>query len=228
MSNFLAYPKVTITKITAETPESITMELAADQKLIYQAGQFITLVFIKENGTEDRRSYSFSSAPLLNESNKITIKKVPNGAYSRELLKMKVGVSLHYSGINGLFTLPQNIDSYLHYFFIAAGSGITPIFSLIKTILFSSSNTKINLIYSNKNEDSAIFLQEIKALAKQYGSRFQVQFLFSNANEIRYARLSNSLLIDYLEKHQLHDWSKCYFCKQRYMDRTHIRYPHRR
>ena len=211
MSKNLSYPKFRIKEIIKETPDSITMELDSDQELIYQAGQFITLVFLKENGTEERRSYSFSSAPVLNEPNRITIKKVANGEYSRELLKAEVGDTLHYSGINGLFTLPQPIETYQHYFFIAAGSGITPIFSLIKTLLFSSSDIKINLIYSNKSEEAAMFYQEIKALAKENTNRLHVQFLFSNASEIRNARLSNSLLVDYLPKHRLHDWRKCYF-----------------
>lgn len=211
MSNFIVYPKVIIKKIIKETEESITVQLASDQKIIYQSGQFITLVFVKENGTEERRSYSFSSAPILNEAPAITIKRVTNGAYSRALLKANVGDSLYYSGINGLFTIPQNIQDFRHFIFIAAGSGMAPIFSLIKTLLFSYSDKKIRLIYSNKNDDTTIFYQEIILLEQQFPERFHVHFLFSNAKEISKGRLSNSLLVDLLTSYSSHDWKQYYF-----------------
>ena len=82
-----AYKKLVVTKIIEETRDCKTIHLRAvdDQPLHYEAGQFLTFIFPKEQG-EERRSFSISAAPILNEPLSITVKKIPNGEFSRKLV----------------------------------------------------------------------------------------------------------------------------------------------
>lgn len=164
----------------------------------YEAGQFITLLFHTEFG-EKRRSYSFSSAPLLKEPLSITVKKIDNGEFSRYILThTKPGDVLKTSGISGLFVLPENNTHITEYCFIAAGSGITPCFSLIKTVL-GTSHHNVTLIYSNKTEEETLFYDDLKKLLEIYPDRLHIKFLFSNASGIYNSRLSQWLLEQLLD-----------------------------
>ena len=126
-----------IAYIITETKDAKTFVLQPTDNtaMDYKAGQFVTLVFDTKFG-EKRRSYSISSSPDINEPFSITIKKVENGEFSRLLIThAKEGGLLNSSGINGFFHLPDNMDGIDQFFFLAAGSGITPCYSIIKTLL---------------------------------------------------------------------------------------------
>src|SRR5690606_25445585 len=124
---------------------------------LYTAEQFITFIFHSISGAH-RRSFSISSAPCCDTELTFTVKKHIHGNYSRYLIdKAIVCETLYCAGISGLFTLPDNIAAYHQMFFIAAGSGIAPIFSLIKSVLQLQQHIKINLLYSTKNINETIF-----------------------------------------------------------------------
>jgi len=190
-----------IANVISETREAKTFVLKADNnELQYKAGQFLTLVFQTPYG-QKRRSYSFSSSPDLHEQPCITVKKVDNGEFSRQLLtNIKAGDVLYTSGVGGFFTLPDNIDHIHAFCFLAAGSGITPCYSLIKTLL-ATTHKKVVLIFSNKNEEDAIFLSSIQQLEKEYGTRFSVEYLFSNRYDVQHSRLGIFLLQQLLKKY---------------------------
>ena len=124
----------TITSIREETPGVKTFTLASEDgsPIPYAAGQFITFVF-NHHSKEERRSFSISSSPVMNERLAFTVKRIDNGAYSRMLTDWAaVGDKLYTTGAAGLFTLPADATDYKQFFFFAAGIGITPIFSLIQ------------------------------------------------------------------------------------------------
>ncbi|RYY71031.1 MAG: iron-sulfur cluster-binding domain-containing protein [Chitinophagaceae bacterium] len=184
--------RVQIEQIIAETADAKTFILLPldGWEPVYKPGQFITLVFYTHSG-EKRRSFSISSVP--GEPLSITVKKVDNGEFSRLLIyKAAKGDILFTAGISGYFVLPET-KSYETFFFLAAGSGITPCFSLIKMLLFGS-NKKVILIYSNQSEAAAIFYSALQMLQQTYPERFQVRFLFSNRNNVLESRLSHWLL----------------------------------
>ncbi|MBN9297255.1 MAG: ferredoxin--NADP reductase [Filimonas sp.] len=190
--------KVVVANIIAETKDTSTFELQPldGWQPDYEAGQFITLVF--NNGLhEDRRSYSFSSAPLLGEPMRITVKRVENGEYSRYMLDhIQKGDILLTSGISGRFTLPAETQ-VKQLFFIAAGSGITPVFSLLKTAL-QTTLLPVTLIYSNRTIGDTIFFNRLVALKEAYGDRLHIEFLYSTHADIKQKRLSNWLLLQLL------------------------------
>src|SRR5437762_12437815 len=129
--------KVKIKKIISETDEAKTFVLQPldDWNPEYKAGQFLTVIFNTPFG-EKRRSYSISSSPGIDNELFITVKRMDNGEFSRQLIEnAKEGDVLVTSGISGFFCLPEDISSVEQFFFFAAGSGITPCIALIKTLL---------------------------------------------------------------------------------------------
>lgn len=184
-----------IAHIIPETKDAKTFVLqpTGEGQLNYKPGQFVTLVFDTRFG-EKRRSYSISSSPALNEPLSITVKKVENGEFSRLLIAYaKPGDILHSAGINGLFQLPDDAIRVEQFFFLAAGSGITPCFSIIKTLL-ATTNKQVVLIYSNRRESDTIFYKQLQSLLQQYPKQLKVHFLFSVYNDVYRSRLSNWLL----------------------------------
>jgi ferredoxin-NADP reductase len=193
--------KIVSVKTETEDCKTFVLQPPDGADIPYVAGQFLTLVFPKGEG-EDRRSYSISSAPLLNEPLSITIKKIPNGEYSRKLVyHAKAGDELLTIGASGFFTLPADLSTYGQLFFIAAGSGITPIFSLIKTVLGQYAGIRVVLIYSNRSKENTIFRKELEALAIQYKERFIIEWLFSTSLHLEKARLSKWLLEKLLQRY---------------------------
>src|SRR5690606_27325482 len=134
--------------------------------------------FFKAGGEEVRRSYSISSAPSLNEPLRITVKRIANGEYSRWLIdKAKEGDMLLVAGISGFFTLPPFMIPGKPIVFFAAGSGITPVYALIKTILHHHADVPVFLIYSNTAPETTIFYKELKLLENEFNERFRIHFL---------------------------------------------------
>jgi ferredoxin-NADP reductase len=167
-----------------------------NETIPYKAGQYLTLLHHGPHG-EIRRSYSITSSPVLEEPLAIGVKRIENGFYSRQLVDhAQVGDKLLTSGAGGLFTLPDDILNYKQIFFLAAGSGITPIFSLVKTALHAHPHLSVVLFYSNRSPHQTIFLQPLRELAATFPGRLHIEFIFSNTPDLGKARLHK----DYLNK----------------------------
>ena len=196
--------KVKVIDIIVETPLTKTFVLQPlnDWHPSYKAGQFITLLFYN-TGTEKRRSFSLTSDPAKEKFLRITVKRVVNGEYSRYMLDhVLTGDEFYTTGITGFFTLPEaRNENIKQLFFLAAGSGIAPVYALIKTALEEWKNVSIVLIYSNRNKNDVIFLQALKDLQKQHAERFKIEWLYSNSSNVYKGRLSNYLLNILLEKY---------------------------
>lgn len=162
----------------------------------YRAGQFLTFIF-NHHGEEIRRSYSLSSSPDDTRL-AITVKRISNGEISRFLLsKVKVGDILKAVNPAGVFTV-GNYEAAIDIIYFAAGSGITPVLSHLKYILNRKGNSKLHLLYSNKDKQSILFHNELNELALKYPDRLNITYLLSSdAN-----RLSN-YKVEQLVKQQL-------------------------
>lgn len=181
-------------------PEAISYFLQSvdSQPIFYQAGQFLTLV-LTHNGHEVRRSYSLSSAP--GEPLQLTIKRVVNGEISRYLLDtLRVGDVLTSLRPAGRFTADEQSENDI--VLIGAGSGITPLFSILKQVLHKQPARRVTLLYSNSNERTILFRNELNALQRQFADRFRLFHLLSNpadeesslAGVVRVGRLNNVML----------------------------------
>ncbi len=185
----------------AKDAKSFVLEPVNGQPIKYTPGQFLTFVFTKSNGSEERRNYSVSSIPT-DDVLMITVKRIPNGEYSRWLIdRAKEGDEMVTIGASGFFTLPENVDVHNQIIFFAAGSGITPVYSLIKTILNKYPSIRVVLIYSNRSPAYAIFSEQLKELKKDFPARFEIEFLFSSAKSVLHKRLGIYLLERFLRQY---------------------------
>ena len=133
------------------------------------------------NNEKIRRDYSISSTPSSGNLT-VTIKKVKNGIFSNYANdSLQKGSLINVSLPRGRFVYDRISDSPKIIFAFAAGSGITPIISIIKTALENSPKTSCRLIYGNKSPKTTIFLNDLKHLKQVYKNRFDLQFVYSQA-----------------------------------------------
>ena len=184
-----------VVRIQPETADATSyfLEPVDGKAVLYQAGQFLTLI-LEHNGHEVRRSYSLSSIP--GEPLRLTIKRVQNGEISRYLHEnLHVGNILTSLQPAGRFTLDENQTGGI--VLLGAGSGITPLFALLKQILLTNPTRRVTLLYSNANERTMIFREELNELHRQFTDRFRLLHLLSTPTDewqgLR-GRLNNMML----------------------------------
>lgn len=147
-------------------------------KIKYEAGQYLTLL-LRINDRKYARPYSFSSTPLVDSLLSITVKRVSNGIVSNYIHNsFKVGDVIEVMEPMGDFILNKKESIYSIYFW-GVGSGITPLFSIIKEVLNSRPNTVVYLVYGNKNEDSTIFKTQLKKLQEEHPLVFNMSIFYS-------------------------------------------------
>jgi ring-1,2-phenylacetyl-CoA epoxidase subunit PaaE len=148
----------------------------------FSAGQYITLRAISD-GEDLRRSYSICSAPggpLL----QVGIRLLPGGAFSGWAeSSLRVGQTVDVIPPQGRFFVPLDAAASRHFLFIAAGSGITPILSLLKATLETESRSRCTLIYGNRRLASMMFRDELDDLKNRYLSRLSVHHVFSRESQ---------------------------------------------
>lgn len=192
--------------IKKETKDTITLLFKQPglKKIKYQAGQYLTLSF-RINGRKYIRPYSFSSAPSTDSFLETTIKRVPNGVFSNYVHDtIQVGDMVEVMEPMGDFV--HTHDELLgQIYFWGVGSGITPLISIIKEVLFSNPLVQVNLIYGNKNFESTIFLDLINDLLKQYSENlkvwhFHTQYMHDENNYfVKSGRINAKFIFDLLD-----------------------------
>jgi ring-1,2-phenylacetyl-CoA epoxidase subunit PaaE len=170
-----------------ESADSISLAFAVPPELKAQyhftQGQYLTLK-AKVDGNDIRRSYSICTA-VSNYSDqnelRVAIKKVDGGVFSSFAHSdLKAGGTLDVMTPEGRFFSPLNVDNDKHYVAFAAGSGITPILSIMKTTLEVESKSRFTLVYGNRNAQQVLFLEEIEALKNLYLNRVRLIHILSN------------------------------------------------
>ena len=204
-----------VKSIIEETPGTRTYIIEEkDQKPIkYKAGQFLTLT-INRNGTEMRRSYSFSSAPEYDDHVSFTMKQVVNGEISRFLFRtLKEGSTLIALEPSGRFTFDAEPEEQRDIFLIAAGSGVTPVFSLLKKILLTTSGASVNLVLQNHNERQVIFHEQLHRIALIYDQKLRFfNFLSTPLDPMRSSlRLNNEILSELITDQLFFNRNKALF-----------------
>lgn len=179
MSNML---NLKVIAVESETADAVTIHLKPPflRRLDYRAGQYLSLEF-DAAGVPQRRAYSLSSTPGLDRHLSITVKKVDGGLVSARLVEqLSAGDRVRSLGTSGRFVLAPGAR---HLAMLAGGSGITPIFSIIKQALHFELDSQVTLIYCNRNRQSAIFADKLDQLAARYPGRLQVIHLFSRPED---------------------------------------------
>ncbi len=177
-TTFHALSVKNITKETADTV-SITFDVPANlsNDFNFISGQYLTLR-TTISGEDIRRSYSICSAPHDNQLT-VAVKEIENGVFSGFANNvLKVGDEISSMTPDGKFIIETNTSNAKNYIFYAAGSGITPVLSMVKTILKEEGNSTVQLYYGNKSSEGTIFKSELDALNNE-NSNFQLTYVLS-------------------------------------------------
>lgn len=167
---------VGVRQVIQETSDacSFVLDVPADltERFTYKPGQFVTVRIPSERTGSVARCYSIASTPATDQYIKITVKRTADGYGSNWLCDhIAAGDTLHLLPPSGTF-VPDRLDGHLRLF--AAGSGITPVMSILKSALDTSTGT-IALYYANRDRDSIIFDTELTELAQRYPHRLTIE-----------------------------------------------------
>jgi ring-1,2-phenylacetyl-CoA epoxidase subunit PaaE len=186
------FHSLAIKDIRQETADCISIAFHVPDNLseeyLFHPGQSITLKLLVQ-GEELRRSYSICSSPMDNEL-RVAIKKINAGKFSMHANhQLKKGDTIEVLPPSGKFNLHADTSKKNNYLAFAAGSGITPIISIIKTTLARESGSRFTLVYGNRSRSSIIFKEQLEALKNTYMDRFVMHHVFSR--EITNAEVNN-------------------------------------
>lgn len=171
----LQFYELPIKDVIQETPDAISIVIEVPPHLrdtfSYKPGQYLTVEVVVE-GQKMRRAYSLSSSPHTDNELKITAKRVQGGRVSNYLNdNAKPGAYLRVMPPLGNFTVVPDETNERNYIFFSGGSGITPVMSIMKSILRKEPLSHVWLFYGNRNAESIIFHNELKSLKEMYGDR---------------------------------------------------------
>ena len=215
MSSFY---KLSIKEIIKETADavSILFNVPDELKSYYQfvAGQYVNLK-VTLDGKEIRRAYSICSSPKSGEL-RISVKSIKNGFFSKFANeKLAVGNVIEVGTPEGKFTFEPKADRQKNYAAFVAGSGITPVYSILKSVLEEEPNSTFVLVYGNKSDKDTIFHNQLHDLQLQYVGRLFVQYVYSQsaADNALFGRIDKSTVNFVLKnKHSEMTFSKFYLC----------------
>jgi ring-1,2-phenylacetyl-CoA epoxidase subunit PaaE len=203
------YVDLKVKEIVHETKDAITIvfEHPADRKIPYKAGQFLTLI-VPVDGKEVRRCYSLCSSPFTDADLAVTVKRVDKGLMSNWLPdKLKPGDKVKVMEPTGHFTTEFGKNKKRHLIMFAGGSGITPMMSIIKSLIDQEPDSVASLIYCNRDVESIIFKNTLDKFETKYEGRVHVIHVLDNApmNWQGYSGLLNPEMLTKLFE-RIPDW----------------------
>ncbi|KIA98031.1 ferredoxin--NADP reductase [Flavobacterium sp. KMS] len=215
MPSFL---KLIIKEVKRETATAVSILFNVPEELksnyTFIAGQYINLRLTLDN-KELRRAYSICSSPESGEL-RIAVKAVKNGVFSQfATTRLKAGDVLEVGKPEGKFTFEPESEKQKNYAAFVAGSGITPVLSILKSVLKSEPKSSFVLVYGNKTVEDTIFHQELHDLQLQYVGRLFVHYVYSQAKveNALFGRIDKSAVNFVLNnKHKELQFDKFYLC----------------
>lgn len=177
--------KLVVSEVRRETPDTIAIAFLVPDELLpvfqYKTGQYLT-VRMDVDGVSHRRNYSLCSSPFFDEPLAIAVKRVNDGVVSSWLNEgVKPGDVIEVYPPMGNFTKELSGEHAKHYVMFGGGSGITPLMSILKSVLRVEPNSKVTLFYANRNRASVIFSEQISALEQGYPAMLTVVHVLESA-----------------------------------------------
>jgi ring-1,2-phenylacetyl-CoA epoxidase subunit PaaE len=176
------FHKIRLSEVHKETKDTTVLGFDIPSELVkdfsFQQGQHLTLK-ATINGDDVRRSYSLCTSPLEGKW-RVAVKLIPGGVFSTFVNEsLKKGDTLEVMAPSGQFGVKTQPNSSKNYLFFAAGSGITPILSMIKTHLATEPNATCKLFYVNRTAKTIIFKEELEQLRNQYFGRLEIYYFLT-------------------------------------------------
>ncbi len=197
--------KLPIKEVRRETVEAVSIAFDIPEHLKsefeFLPGQYVTLQ-ADLDGSVLRRAYSICSTPSSGEL-RVSVKEVSNGRFSQFAnRKLKAGDQMEVAAPEGRFTLEtSNVPK--KYMAFAAGSGITPVISMVRTVLETEPDSQFVLVFGNKSRKQTMFRESLDALKEAYGDRFSLYYVFSQiiSDNAFFGRIDKNLVKEILDKH---------------------------
>ena len=211
-----SFKKLIIKELQRETKDAVSILFNVPEELkphyTFIAGQYLNLKLTLD-AKEIRRAYSICSSPESGEL-RIAVKAVKNGTFSQFAnTKLKVGDILEVGEPEGKFTFKPDSHKQKNYAGFVAGSGITPVISIIKSMLKAEPNSTFVLVYGNKTPEETIFHQELHDLQSQFTGRLFVHYIFSQSKGELFGRIDKSTVNFVLKnKHAALEFHSFYLC----------------
>ncbi len=170
--------------IRRETVDAVSIAfdipLAIQHEYQYKQGQYIT-VKLSVNGEELRRSYSICTSPYSEKELRVAVKEVKDGRASTLMNRTwKVGDTVEVMTPMGNFSSILSGNNKKQYVLFAGGSGITPMMSILKSVLYIEKQSTVTLVYANRDEDSVIFKADIEKIVSENADRLKIVNVYDN------------------------------------------------
>lgn len=179
---FYSIPVCDTASLIGGDAKTVSFEVPADLREIFswEAGQHLTLRF-ELDGEEVRRCYTISASPVSGDPLRITVKRVKGGLVSHHINDhIKKGDRIDLLPPSGNFQLVPGEEKRRTHYLMGAGSGITPLYSMLHTVLDAEPYSVAHLLYANRNDQSIIFLEQLADLCAQYPDRLSVSHVLSS------------------------------------------------
>lgn len=179
------YYNLKVKEVVKETPDAITIHFKQPlfRKIKYKSGQFLTLL-VPKDGAVHRRSYSICTAPNLDSTVAVTVKRVEGGLVSNLLNDtVKEGDKIEVMEPMGTFVINSSPELSRDIALVGGGSGITPLMSILKSTLAYESESRVFLAFANRDKENIIFREKLDELAGRYPDRLFVKHFFSDSSD---------------------------------------------
>ncbi|WP_428664577.1 2Fe-2S iron-sulfur cluster-binding protein [Runella sp.] len=177
----MKYYHLKVKEVVKETTEAVTIHFwhPLSEMIKYKPGQFLTLI-VSADGQKVRRSYSMSSSPHTDTAPAVTVKRVPGGLVSNWVMDhVKENDFVEVMEPMGHFWVEPDARNARTVVLMGAGSGITPLMSIAKSLLKVEAESRVVLLYGNRDENSIIFKDRLAEMVQQFGERFVLKYTLS-------------------------------------------------
>ena len=206
------YQMLTIKEVVNVAKDAVNLVFEKPEDFNYEPGQFITI--IKEvNGKKIRRAYSLCTTPFEDDFPAVTVKRVEGGAMSNDLNdNAKAGDQVEIMEPMGIFTTEYDQGNKRKAVFFGGGSGITPLMSILRSILLKEPESEVVLVYGNRREEYIVFKDLIKSLQEKYSERFKTVHILEEGEADYSGRPTEEMILDICKSIGLDSTTECYIC----------------
>ncbi|SNT15508.1 ring-1,2-phenylacetyl-CoA epoxidase subunit PaaE [Ekhidna lutea] len=206
------YQTLTIKEVVNVAQDAVNLVFEKPASFEYEPGQFITLIK-QVNGKKIRRAYSLCTTPFEDENPAVTVKRVEGGAMSNDLNdNASKGDQIEIMEPMGMFTTDYSESNQRHAVFFGGGSGITPLMSIIRTILLKEPNSKTTLVYGNRRSEFIIFKDLINTLQEKYKDRFNAIHILEEGEADYNGRPTPEMIGQICSEIGVNKDTECYIC----------------
>ncbi len=206
------YRDLKVREVVHIAKDAVNLVFEKPSNFDYQPGQFITVIS-EVAGKKIRRAYSLCSTPFEDEHPAVTVKRVPEGAMSNYLNDhIKAGDEVEVMEPMGLFTTNYDSTNTRNAVFFGGGSGITPLISIIRSVLLKEPDSKATLVYANRSPEYIIFKELINQLQETHSGRFSAIHVLEDGDADYSGRLTNEMISLICDSAGCDDQTEFYIC----------------